>query len=178
MGESLIAPLVPKEGFEGPSAPPAPGHPSVGVSSLSGAGTSDTATGYPVIGPAASAYPPILVSGSGSAAQQHYRALSSGAQPPPVLVAAQPVLLSREHHHHHCHHHQPDQIMCGSCHRLVVAQAVKEAGLCSYIGALGLCALGCWPCACLPFCLDAAKDTVYRCPVCRAELHRRRAPLE
>ncbi|KXZ55184.1 hypothetical protein GPECTOR_3g33 [Gonium pectorale] len=53
-----------------------------------------------------------------------------------------------------------------------------EWGLCSCIAAIGLCASGCWPCACLPFCCNVTRDTVYRCTFCRAEVYRLRAPFE
>ncbi|EFJ50476.1 hypothetical protein VOLCADRAFT_116873 [Volvox carteri f. nagariensis] len=69
-------------------------------------------------------------------------------------------------------------VLCGNCHRRIIPEAFKEGGLCACITAVGLCASGCWLCACLPFCVNVTKDTVYRCPACNAEIHRRRAPFE
>ncbi|GLI60345.1 hypothetical protein VaNZ11_002466 [Volvox africanus] len=161
MGESLKAPLVPKEGFEGASAPPAPNQFSTGTSS--DAGTS-TATGYPVTSPEPSAYPPIPATSLGTHAQ-HY--LAPAPSHPPVLIAApQHVVLC---------HHQYDHLgqVCDRCHRFVTPEPSKEMGLFSFLFAVGLCAVGCWPCAWVPLCCDCARDTVYRCPVCGAEMRRR-----
>ena len=53
------------------------------------------------------------------------------------------------------------------------ARARKEVGACSWLSAIGLCFIGLWPCALLPFCCTCTKDTVFLCSNCGAELGRR-----
>ncbi|GFR48124.1 hypothetical protein Agub_g9951 [Astrephomene gubernaculifera] len=171
MAGNLRTPLVPKEGYEGASAPQDPGYPQ--YAGPSGSSSAQPVTGYPVIGPSygpSSAYPTIPPVGPGF--QPYPPAGASGAHTGPV--DAPPIIICR-HDHHHCH---PERAACGGCHRLVVPEPQKESGLCSFISAVGLCASGCWPCACLPFCCNTTKDTVYRCPNCSMEIYRRRAPFE
>lgn len=39
------------------------------------------------------------------------------------------------------------------------APVPQESGACTWFLAAGMCVVGCWPCAFLPFCLNSTKDT-------------------
>merc|ERR1719300_2104379 len=48
---------------------------------------------------------------------------------------------------------QPMQITCPYCQSLITTRIKKETKDTAWLWCIVLCLLGCWPCACLPFCM-------------------------
>ena len=51
------------------------------------------------------------------------------------------------------------QITCPYCQSLITTRIKKETKDTAWLWCIVLCLLGCWPCACLPFCMDS-QETV------------------
>lgn len=58
------------------------------------------------------------------------------------------------------------ETMCTNCHRQVVTNVSYETGGLTWLIFAILCFVGCWLCACIPFCVDDCKDVVHTCPSC------------
>ena len=67
----------------------------------------------------------------------------------------------------------PKRVLCQFCGADVSTRTVREVGLCTHLSALGLCFIGCWPCAPLPYCMPETMDSVHICPNCGHVLGRK-----
>jgi len=65
---------------------------------------------------------------------------------------------------------QPTQITCPSCHATVLTNVRYEPNTKTHILALILCCFICWPCVCLPYCMDSCQSGNHYCPNCNAFL--------
>uniref|UniRef100_A0ABK8G3E9 LITAF domain-containing protein n=1 Tax=Anopheles gambiae TaxID=7165 RepID=A0ABK8G3E9_ANOGA len=63
---------------------------------------------------------------------------------------------------------EPAHVVCPSCHAEIVTQTTHKSNNKTHIYALMLCLACCWPCVCLPYCCTSCRDTVHRCPECKA----------
>ncbi|XP_032590331.1 lipopolysaccharide-induced tumor necrosis factor-alpha factor homolog [Drosophila grimshawi] len=62
----------------------------------------------------------------------------------------------------------PQFLRCPFCQNDVVTTIHKAPTLTTHMWAMGLCLIGCWPCVCIPYCMDTCKSTDHYCPVCKA----------
>ncbi|GLV45880.1 uncharacterized protein CBL_11677 [Carabus blaptoides fortunei] len=63
------------------------------------------------------------------------------------------------------------QVMqCPSCHSQISTRVDTEAVTKTHLMALLLCVFGCWPCVCIPYCMDSCKNINHYCPKCNAFL--------
>jgi len=80
-------------------------------------------------------------------------------QPQPVVVAMA-VRFSE----------QPQVMDCPFCQARISTRTEKMSGNLTYLACFGLFLFGCWPCCCIPFCLDSMLDVVHKCPNCSSVL--------
>uniref|UniRef100_A0A903WR20 LITAF domain-containing protein n=2 Tax=Anopheles darlingi TaxID=43151 RepID=A0A903WR20_ANODA len=60
------------------------------------------------------------------------------------------------------------QLICPNCQALVRTTVEHRANTRTHIYALLLCLFFCWPCICLPYCCNSCRDTIHKCPRCKA----------
>ncbi|KAJ8956990.1 hypothetical protein NQ318_012155 [Aromia moschata] len=65
---------------------------------------------------------------------------------------------------------QPTPVTCPSCHAQIVTEVQTEATTKTHLFALLLCLFGCYPCCCIPYCMDSCQGQNHYCPNCRAYL--------
>jgi len=58
------------------------------------------------------------------------------------------------------------RITCPSCRADINTRVRYETGRMTHIAALLLCLIGCWPCACIPYCTEGCMDAEHECPNC------------
>merc|ERR1712110_189354 len=85
--------------------------------------------------------------------QQQGYALPPGAAPP---MAGQPVqqqpaatVIVQGRINFGAH---PARIECPNCHKTVQTTTESNASAMAWLIGIGLCLIGCWPCACIPCC--------------------------
>ncbi|KAK7872291.1 hypothetical protein R5R35_012134 [Gryllus longicercus] len=80
--------------------------------------------------------------------------MQPGAPPVAVVVGGPPLGPS------------PANITCPSCHAQIQTRVSHESSTKTHIIALLLCLFGCWPCVCLPYCMDSCQNANHHCPAC------------
>ncbi|ENN78573.1 lipopolysaccharide-induced tumor necrosis factor-alpha factor [Dendroctonus ponderosae] len=65
---------------------------------------------------------------------------------------------------------EPTRTVCPHCHANIVSTMEVEANTKTHLFALILCLFGCWPCCCIPYCMDSCQSKKHFCPNCRAYL--------
>ncbi|RVE69428.1 hypothetical protein OJAV_G00077480 [Oryzias javanicus] len=60
----------------------------------------------------------------------------------------------------------PSMMFCTFCQRTITSRTSFEIGLMTWAVCGGLFLLGCFPCMCIPCCLDSCKDVMHYCPHC------------
>ncbi|XP_030766101.1 lipopolysaccharide-induced tumor necrosis factor-alpha factor homolog [Sitophilus oryzae] len=92
-----------------------------------------------------------------------------GGPPPPhggpvtvatVVVSATPTMYGPN----------PAHVTCPHCHASVTTSVEKSASTKTHLFAALLCLLGCWPCVCVPYCMDSCLEKKHTCPSCNAFL--------
>ncbi|XP_075972727.1 lipopolysaccharide-induced tumor necrosis factor-alpha factor homolog [Anticarsia gemmatalis] len=63
---------------------------------------------------------------------------------------------------------RPANIVCKSCNYQIVTRVETKASSRTHIFALILCLIGCWPCVCVPYCMDSCNNADHYCPNCSA----------
>ena len=94
--------------------------------------------------------------GDASAAQ----AAASPSAPVTVYVAQSPASVLFSDH--------PVALKCPSCAQQIVTQLRLVAGPMAWLVGLGLCFLGCCPCACAVCLFPVLRDVHHYCPSCGA----------
>ncbi|XP_069355545.1 lipopolysaccharide-induced tumor necrosis factor-alpha factor homolog isoform X1 [Maniola hyperantus] len=61
-------------------------------------------------------------------------------------------------------------LVCPSCRANVVTRVEHKATTKTHIIALVLCLFLCWPCICIPYCMDSCQNADHYCPSCNAYL--------
>ncbi|XP_018336797.1 lipopolysaccharide-induced tumor necrosis factor-alpha factor homolog [Agrilus planipennis] len=61
-------------------------------------------------------------------------------------------------------------MVCPYCHSQISTKVVTEATTKTHLFALLLCLFVCWPCVCLPYCMDSCQNQNHYCPNCNAFL--------
>ncbi|XP_030766180.1 lipopolysaccharide-induced tumor necrosis factor-alpha factor homolog [Sitophilus oryzae] len=64
----------------------------------------------------------------------------------------------------------PAHTTCPYCHADIITSVETEASTKTHLFALLLCLFVCWPCVCLPYCMDSCLDKKHYCPNCKAYL--------
>ncbi|XP_074660641.1 lipopolysaccharide-induced tumor necrosis factor-alpha factor-like isoform X2 [Tubulanus polymorphus] len=91
----------------------------------------------------------------------------TGFGPPPSysyqgsVPAGQPVVI-----HHVPFGPHPTTIKCPNCLATVTTTVTYTPGALTWILSGLLCLFGCWPCVCIPCCVDSALDVEHTCPKC------------
>ncbi|CAB4069007.1 LITAF [Lepeophtheirus salmonis] len=63
---------------------------------------------------------------------------------------------------------EPQNSFCATCQTNVNSSISTEASSMAWIACVLLCCFGCWPCACIPFCV--CQKTKHHCPNCKTFL--------
>ena len=87
----------------------------------------------------------------------------------PTMVVQQPV--------HQCFFaldRHPVRMECPFCRAQITTVMREEAGpsLAQWAACCGLCCIGLWPCACVPFCVSELRDVTHTCPQCQQRVGR------
>jgi hypothetical protein len=153
-------------GGAAPSAPPAP--PQMYQAVVGGGGSGGNAA------PTPAHYPGVPTPATG------YPSSSSAPADGAVFFPPAPVVVEAHTHVHHTHVHPPPQLpaSCPGCGLSGGSGGASsrwsiESGCCAWLSALALCFM-CPCCFFVPFCTNCARDQVYRCSRCGAELGRTR----
>lgn len=64
----------------------------------------------------------------------------------------------------------PMRVTCPLCQTETVTRTKPVAGLLTYLSGLCLCIFCCWPCICVPCCVDMCKDVEHSCGHCRRRI--------
>ncbi|XP_063616092.1 lipopolysaccharide-induced tumor necrosis factor-alpha factor homolog [Cydia splendana] len=62
----------------------------------------------------------------------------------------------------------PTQTTCRSCNQNIVTRVERKASTRTHIIAALLCIFLCWPCVCVPYCMDSCLNTDHYCTNCGA----------
>ncbi|XP_037822460.1 lipopolysaccharide-induced tumor necrosis factor-alpha factor homolog [Lucilia sericata] len=62
----------------------------------------------------------------------------------------------------------PTHIQCPSCHAEILTTVKHTANSRTHCWALVLCLFICWPCVCVPYCMDSCQSANHYCPNCNA----------
>ncbi|XP_047535527.1 lipopolysaccharide-induced tumor necrosis factor-alpha factor homolog [Vanessa atalanta] len=62
----------------------------------------------------------------------------------------------------------PSPYVCRSCNQQIITRVERTPSLRTHLFALMLCILGCWPCVCLPYCVDTCNNAEHYCTNCNA----------
>nr|XP_026495692.1 lipopolysaccharide-induced tumor necrosis factor-alpha factor homolog [Vanessa tameamea] len=62
----------------------------------------------------------------------------------------------------------PSPYVCRSCNQQIITRVERTPSLRTHLLALMLCILGCWPCVCLPYCVDTCNNAEHYCTNCNA----------
>ncbi|XP_049865418.1 lipopolysaccharide-induced tumor necrosis factor-alpha factor homolog isoform X2 [Pectinophora gossypiella] len=62
----------------------------------------------------------------------------------------------------------PTAIQCRSCQQRIVTRVSYTPSIRTHLSAGILCLFGCWPCVCLPYCIDTCNCNYHYCPNCNA----------
>ncbi|XP_055319438.1 lipopolysaccharide-induced tumor necrosis factor-alpha factor homolog isoform X2 [Sitodiplosis mosellana] len=63
---------------------------------------------------------------------------------------------------------ESSRVTCPSCYASVQTKVENESTTRTHIVALLLCVFLCWPCVCVPYCMDSCKNRNHYCPNCNA----------
>ncbi|CAD7076767.1 unnamed protein product [Hermetia illucens] len=62
----------------------------------------------------------------------------------------------------------PVRCICPSCGAHILTKMKYEPNTRTHVVALILCLFICWPCVCLPYCMDSCQNANHYCPNCDA----------
>ncbi|CAG9770576.1 unnamed protein product [Ceutorhynchus assimilis] len=113
------------------------------------------------------AYPQLPPQHMGPPPPHHMGPPPQHMGPPPtqehtviVTTTTQPVMVGPD----------PMRTSCPHCHASITSAIETEPNTKTHLFALLLCVFGCWPCCCLPYCMDSCQSKKHFCPNCRAYL--------
>ncbi|XP_017864602.1 PREDICTED: lipopolysaccharide-induced tumor necrosis factor-alpha factor homolog [Drosophila arizonae] len=69
----------------------------------------------------------------------------------------------------------PTFVRCPTCQNDVITRIDATPTGRTHLWAMVLCLIGCWPCVCVPYCMDSCKQSNHYCPVCNAFIGSRAA---
>ncbi|CAB3256671.1 unnamed protein product [Arctia plantaginis] len=62
----------------------------------------------------------------------------------------------------------PTSMVCKSCNVQIVTRVEMNPTIRTHLFAMMLCLIGCWPLACVPYCIDSCYNSDHYCPNCNA----------
>lgn len=62
----------------------------------------------------------------------------------------------------------PASVVCQYCNKQMTTRVEMKTATKTHLFALLLCVIGCWPCACIPYCMDSCMNTEHYCSNCNA----------
>ncbi|KAI5641925.1 LITAF-like zinc ribbon domain-containing protein [Phthorimaea operculella] len=62
----------------------------------------------------------------------------------------------------------PSNTTCRSCNMQITTSVVFRPSARTHLAALLLCLVGCWPFACVPYCIESCNSVDHYCPNCRS----------
>ncbi|XP_034825469.1 lipopolysaccharide-induced tumor necrosis factor-alpha factor homolog [Maniola hyperantus] len=62
----------------------------------------------------------------------------------------------------------PTSYVCRSCNHQIVTRVERVPSMRTHLFAALLCLIGCWPCVCVPYCVDSCNNAEHYCPNCNA----------
>ncbi|XP_055917054.1 lipopolysaccharide-induced tumor necrosis factor-alpha factor homolog isoform X2 [Eupeodes corollae] len=88
----------------------------------------------------------------------------NGTQASCVVITQQPIVTTQ---------YAPvgqtqSRVNCPSCHADVLTNVRYEPNTQTHLIALCLFCFICWPCVCLPYCMDSCQNANHYCPNCNA----------
>ncbi|XP_055547606.1 lipopolysaccharide-induced tumor necrosis factor-alpha factor homolog [Wyeomyia smithii] len=78
-------------------------------------------------------------------------------QQPTVVIAGAPAVGP-----------DPTHLVCPSCRATIRTRVEHDSTTKTHIIALLLFVFCCWPCICVPYCMNSCKDANHYCPNCNA----------
>ncbi|KPJ20402.1 hypothetical protein RR48_06141 [Papilio machaon] len=63
----------------------------------------------------------------------------------------------------------PAVYICKSCNNQIMTKVERKPSLRTHLFALLLCVVGCWPCVCVPYCVDSCNNADHYCPSSKDE---------
>ncbi|KAJ0179227.1 hypothetical protein K1T71_004939 [Dendrolimus kikuchii] len=63
---------------------------------------------------------------------------------------------------------KPTPLTCRSCNAQIVTRVEIRSTTKTHLFALLLCLFGCWPCVCIPYCMDSCNNAEHYCPNCNS----------
>ncbi|KAI5641927.1 LITAF-like zinc ribbon domain-containing protein [Phthorimaea operculella] len=64
----------------------------------------------------------------------------------------------------------PTSLVCPSCRATIRTRVESKATTKTHVIALLLCLFLCWPCVCVPYCMDSCQNADHYCPNCNSFL--------
>ncbi|XP_050677112.1 lipopolysaccharide-induced tumor necrosis factor-alpha factor homolog [Leptidea sinapis] len=58
--------------------------------------------------------------------------------------------------------------VCQSCGQHISTRVERIPSMRTHLFAILLCLVGCWPCACVPYCVDTCNNAEHYCPNCNS----------
>ncbi|XP_023305622.2 lipopolysaccharide-induced tumor necrosis factor-alpha factor homolog [Lucilia cuprina] len=111
-------------------------------------------------------FTPAQVYQPGQPQQPLYPPMPQPQQPPPqqstviIQTTTRPNLVAIGN--------GPTHIQCPSCHAEILTTVKHTANSRTHCWALVLCLFICWPCVCVPYCMDSCQSANHYCPNCNA----------
>ncbi|XP_068628114.1 lipopolysaccharide-induced tumor necrosis factor-alpha factor homolog isoform X2 [Battus philenor] len=62
----------------------------------------------------------------------------------------------------------PAVYMCKSCNNQIITRVERRPSIRTHLFAMLLCVIGCWPCVCLPYCVDSCNNADHYCTNCNS----------
>ncbi|XP_045492206.1 lipopolysaccharide-induced tumor necrosis factor-alpha factor homolog [Colias croceus] len=59
-------------------------------------------------------------------------------------------------------------VVCVSCGQHITTRVERMPSVRTHLFALLICLIGCWPCACLPYCVESCNNADHYCPNCNS----------
>ncbi|XP_053962590.1 lipopolysaccharide-induced tumor necrosis factor-alpha factor-like isoform X3 [Anastrepha ludens] len=94
---------------------------------------------------------------------QHYQ-----PPPPPIPSHTETVIIQTSHPMLVPVSSEPTRIVCPSCHAQVLTTVKHQVTTRTHVWALILCLICCWPCVCVPYCMNSCQNANHYCPNCNA----------
>jgi len=120
--------------------------------------------------------PPQMYPGLPSKEGGAYPLSPPTAYPPPQHQAAR-VVTQVQYVNAPSFSYRPFTMNCPHCQAHITTKTQSEPSVVAWIVGGLLCVFGCWPCACIPCCVDSMQQVTHSCPSCQNFLGRYKGGL-